>query len=889
MSNEHPPHDSEETSDQPPGDLPAETEAFDHDSIPPGANVPGNRNGPHGEPIPESIDRYHIDRLLGHGGFGVVYQATQSEPVKRTVALKVIRRGMNSESILVRFHAERQALAVMNHPGVAKMFDAGRTEEGQPWFAMELVPGLPMNEFCDRNQLDLNERIRLMIKVCEAIQHAHVKSVIHRDLKPGNILVTVDGSEITPRVIDFGIAKAVEQDLDSRGAEVTIDGQMLGTPEYMAPEQTGFSDVDVDGRADVYALGAIFYLLLCGDLPIHSKQLRDAISKGGLAAVQTMVRELEPPRPSVRYRHSVTEEPARSKKLALARRTTPSRLQRQLENDLDWIALKCLEKDRERRYDSPTALAEDLRRYLRHEPVFAGPPSAGYVARKFVRRNRPLVIGTSAVLLVLVSGLFTSLVLLARALEAEEDARATISALIELPTADDPNQAGSSATIGELNQRLIAKIRNGEIARRPRDQAMLLARISLSSYNHGDYEKSLRQADMVLALQQDESIDPKDIEQARKIRGLSRLALGKTLAVARESSNTEAVTPGEHLRSGFVSFDLGDYDKAAWHLQKTIEATSSDLTENWDDYVSASEWLARLLADQGQDDAAQRLLDLSSAAHEQFSDPDATEEAQWDAATELARGALARARGDFMATRNHLLEANRIYTELHGDQPNRMVDLSAFELERARIDEAVHADEPDADLLARSPEQGRMEFILLRNRARSFLRLDDIESCLQLLALAILVEEEIAPPERQPGHTRRVRARILADHGDLTGASDDMERAIEEHSASLIGKQPRAELLLELSAIRALMRDEKKARSLASEALEQRKGELPETAWPIEIARAHVALFTPGEEDHLERILQSLDEEGDPAAAAVERIRSLAARIKPKRTEDDDP
>lgn len=882
MAGDYPTHDPEETADEVPRNATGSTADFTERSLPPGANAPGASAGPHGESIPDQIDRYKIENVLGFGGFGVVYRATQSEPVKRTVALKVIKRGMDSDAIVTRFRAERQALAVMNHPGVAKIFDAGRTESGQPWFAMEFVPGRPLNEFCDIQKLDLAQRAQLMIKVCEAIQHAHIKGVVHRDLKPGNILVTEHGSEITPRVIDFGIAKAIEQDVDSdpESDSVTLAGQMLGTPEYMAPEQTGIADADIDGRADVYALGVILYVLMCGDLPIPSEDLREALKKGGIAAVQTLVQEQEPLRPSTRYRRAMLQDPKRAQAIAHARRSEPAKLRRRLENDLDWIALRCLEKDRERRYDSPTALAEDLRRHLRHEPVSAGPPTASYVARKFIRRNRPLVIGTSAVLLVLVAGLVASLILLARALEAEQDARATIGALVELPTADDPNIVGSSATIGELNRRLIEKIESNELAQRPRDRALLLSRISSSSYNRGEYEAALRYADMVLELEGDKTVNPSHIADARKTRDLATLALGQSLAIANETSGSAAATPRDHMRRGFVSFDLGDYDRAAWHLQSTIDGTKTNLTANWDEYVSASEWLARLLADQGHAEAADRWLEESFLAHQQYSDPDAIEEAQWDASTELARGALARSRGDFESAHKHLLEAERIYSDLHAGQPNRMVTLSRFELETAEIDQRVRVDDPDVDLLARFPEQGRMEFILLRNRARAFQRLGDLDRCLQLLELAIVVEAETAAPERQPGHTLRVRARILAEQGDLEGAHADLERAFDAHSASAIGADTRAELLLELAAIAALSGDDQEARAFARRAVAQREKQLPPSAWPTEVAKAYVALFAPGEEDRVETILESLDKVGDPAAPAAARIRALRASLR---------
>ncbi|MEQ9095045.1 MAG: serine/threonine-protein kinase [Phycisphaerales bacterium] len=350
-------------------------------------------SGPHD--APDTIHRYRILEALGEGGFGMVYRAEQTEPVRREVAVKVIKPGMDSRQVVARFEAERQALALMDHPGVARVFDAGTTEQGRPYFVMELVRGEPITDYCDRHRLSVRDRVELMIRVCEAVQHAHLKGVIHRDLKPSNILVVRDGERATPKVIDFGIAKALDQDLTLATIHTSV-GMMIGTPEYMSPEQAVVSGQDIDTRSDVYALGVLLYELLTGHLPFESTELRRA----AMAEIQRIIREVDPPRPSTRLGSA-----AESASVASQRRTEVRSLSSVLRRDLDWVCMKCLEKDRERRYNTANALAQELQRYLSNEPVLAGPPSTAYKARKFVRRNRAGVIAASLVLGVLLAGL----------------------------------------------------------------------------------------------------------------------------------------------------------------------------------------------------------------------------------------------------------------------------------------------------------------------------------------------------------------------------------------------------------------------------------------------------------------------------------------------------
>ena len=348
----------------------------------------------------ERIGPYTILGTLGEGGMGIVYAAEQTEPIRRRVALKVIKHGMDSAQVIARFEAERQALALMDHPAIAQIYDAGATPDGRPYFAMELVKGVPITEHCDRETLTVPERLELFIHVCEGVQHAHQKAIIHRDLKPSNVLVSVEDGRSTVKIIDFGVAKALAQRLTERTLYTEL-GVMIGTPEYMSPEQAEMTGQDVDTRSDVYSLGVLLYELLVGALPFEAKELRQA----GFDEIRRKIREDEPPRPSAR----LSTLGDRSTESARRRRTDPMKLRRALAGDLDWITMRALEKDRARRYASPAELALDIGRQLRDEPVLARAPSNFYRLSKYVDRHGAAVAATLIVLVILCAGVMTTL------------------------------------------------------------------------------------------------------------------------------------------------------------------------------------------------------------------------------------------------------------------------------------------------------------------------------------------------------------------------------------------------------------------------------------------------------------------------------------------------
>ncbi len=345
------------------------------------------------------IGRYKLIRMLGEGGMGEVYLAEQKHPIKRQVALKIIKPGMDSKRVITRFEAERQALALLDHPNIAHVYDAGTTEAGRPYFVMEYVKGLSITEHCDHHKLTIKQRLQLFQQVCQAVQHAHQKGIIHRDIKPSNILVSMQDEKAVPKIIDFGIAKALSQPLTERTL-ATEDSQLLGTPEYMSPEQADMATEDIDTRSDIYSLGVLLYVLLTGVLPFDS----DTFRTGGLENIRQIIRETDPKTPSTRL-SKMGEE---AKKVAENRRTEIHTLSKHLKKELEWIPLKAMRKERAERYRSASELADDIDNYLNGEPLIAGPPGTGYKLKKFIRRNRLLVGGIAAVFVVLVTGIVIS-------------------------------------------------------------------------------------------------------------------------------------------------------------------------------------------------------------------------------------------------------------------------------------------------------------------------------------------------------------------------------------------------------------------------------------------------------------------------------------------------
>ncbi|HKW16471.1 MAG TPA: serine/threonine-protein kinase [Terriglobales bacterium] len=428
-----------------------------------------------------SIGPYQLLEKIGEGGMGQVWLAEQSAPLQRRVALKLIRWGMYDEALLHRFQAERQSLAVMDHPSIAKVFDAGATAEGQPYFVMEYVPGLPITEYCDQKKMDVRDRMELFIKVCEGVQHAHQKAIIHRDLKPANILVIeVDGKPV-PRIIDFGLAKPIESAPDGRSM-FTVAGSFIGTPGYMSPEQCDTTAQDVDTRTDVYSLGVVLYVLLTGSLPFetgdsHKRQVRDMLR---------LVREQDPPRPSAK----VGSDAQTSSATAQARGMEPKQLVGQLRGDLDWIAIKAIERDRSRRYGTPSELADDLSRHLRYEPVSARPASVSYRLRKYVRRHRiGVAVGGTLAALLIVFAVAQSIQL--RKTTRERDRADRIAEFMTgiFRVSDPGERVGNTVTAREILDKASHDVESG-LAKDPELQAHMMQVMGIAYLNLGLYQRA---------------------------------------------------------------------------------------------------------------------------------------------------------------------------------------------------------------------------------------------------------------------------------------------------------------------------------------------------------------------------------------------------------------
>jgi serine/threonine protein kinase len=570
-----------------------------------------------GEAAAVQIGPYRLLHVIGEGGMGEVWLAEQKTPIHRTVALKLIKAGMDTKTVVARFESERQALALMDHPNIAQVYDAGSTPEGRPFFVMEYVPGLPITEYCDRHRLTMKQRLELFMQVCDGVQHAHQKAIIHRDLKPSNVLVVEQNDKAVPKIIDFGLAKAVAQRLTDK-TFFTEMGALVGTPEYMSPEQADLREQNVDTRTDVYSLGVILYELLVGALPFDAKTLRAA----GLEGILRVIREEDPPKPSTKVRlmgNSSTDS-------AEKRKEEPRSFARHLQGELDWITLKALEKDRARRYGTASELSADLARYLRNEPVLAGPVTAAYRMRKYAARHR-FGIGAAATAMVLLAGFAVAQGVELRRVRSERDradrerdrANRITDFMTRMFKVSNPSESrGNSITAREILDKASTDIDTG-LNKDPELQAQLMFTMGAVYDNLGLYPRAQSLDQRAVDIRKT-ALGPEHPDTLRSVHNLADVLdeqghYAEAGKLYRETlaASTRVLGPEDRetlrLRIGLadVLIHTGRYAEAEKLNRETLDIDRRVLGPTHRDTLGTMNNLARDLQAQGKLDEAEKL------------------------------------------------------------------------------------------------------------------------------------------------------------------------------------------------------------------------------------------------------------------------------------------
>jgi serine/threonine protein kinase/Tfp pilus assembly protein PilF len=647
----------------------------------------------------QKIGNYQLLELIGEGGMGEVYLAEQTHPIRRQVAIKIVKLGMDTAEFTARFESERQALALMDHPHIAKVFDAGATERGRPYFVMEYVQGVPINKYCDDLNLDLRSRLELFIRVCEGIQHAHQKAIIHRDIKPSNVLVTSKDGEVWPKIIDFGVAKALDQKLTEHTLQTAM-GQIMGTPEYMSPEQADLVESSIDTRTDIYLLGELLYILLAGVPPFDPEELKAQ----GLHAMLYQIRSIDPPRPSRRLAELAVEK---CEGIAAHRATSATRLIGAVQGDLDWITMRALEKEQDLRYQTSNALILEIGRYLNDEPVLAGPPSTNYRVRKFVKRNRIKVGAAAMVLAALVLGITGTTVGLVKSKAAEalarteaETSRQISDFMVSLFQVSDPTEAlGNTITAREILDQGVQRIEAG-LAEQPETQARLMNTMGHVYKELGLYgdarpllEKSLGTLETIGAANEPEAAEVMD-----NLGGLLRVSgnydeagavLERALALRVSARGPEHLEVAQSLNSlANLKWQIEQLDQAEQLYLRALAIREKKLGPDHPDVAITLNNLGGVRMQGGKYEGAREVFERALAIREAALGPEHP-----DTARSLRNlGQLMMAQGEYQQARNlsqRVLAINRkVYGPEHPSVALSLDDLAGSLVALGDLDQA---------------------------------------------------------------------------------------------------------------------------------------------------------------------------------------------------------